>query len=74
MRQRRTETGGGQPVRRLHGACIFEDSYAVCDPLSGVIPVDVSIPGCLTPPVDPLEGILAALHTTDGQAELAKRP
>ncbi|WP_232072500.1 NADH-quinone oxidoreductase subunit B family protein [Paraburkholderia pallida] len=41
---------------------IFKDSYAVCGPLSQLIPVDVSIPGCPPSPVDLLRGIFAALR------------
>ncbi|MDR6207879.1 NADH-quinone oxidoreductase subunit B family protein [Paraburkholderia graminis] len=42
---------------------IFKDSYAVRGPLSNLLPVDVTIPGCPPPPVDILRGILAALRT-----------
>ncbi|MFP6559185.1 NADH-quinone oxidoreductase subunit B family protein [Paraburkholderia sp. B3] len=42
---------------------IFKDSYAVCGPLSELLPVDVHIPGCPPPPVDLLRGILAALRS-----------
>ena len=41
---------------------IFGDSYAVCGPLSNLIPVDVAVPGCPPPPIDILRGILAALR------------
>jgi Ni,Fe-hydrogenase III small subunit len=41
---------------------IFRDSYAVCGPLSKLLPVDVTIPGCPPPPIDILRGILTALH------------
>jgi Ni,Fe-hydrogenase III small subunit len=39
---------------------IFRDSYAVCGPVSSILPVDVTIPGCPPAPVDLLRGILAA--------------
>jgi Ni,Fe-hydrogenase III small subunit len=45
---------------------IFADSYAVCGPLSTLVPVDVSIPGCPPPPVELLKGILAALRSKRG--------
>ncbi|MFC0400415.1 NADH-quinone oxidoreductase subunit B family protein [Paraburkholderia rhizosphaerae] len=45
---------------------LFRDSYAVCGPLSRLLPVDVYIPGCPPAPVDLLRGILTALR--------AKRP
>ncbi|MGF6970359.1 Ni,Fe-hydrogenase III small subunit [Paraburkholderia sp. WC7.3g] len=41
---------------------IFKDSYAVCGPLSNLLPVDVTIPGCPPPPADILTGILTALR------------
>ncbi len=41
---------------------MFRDSYAACGPLSSLLPVDVTIPGCPPPPVDILRGILAALR------------
>ncbi|MEM5382920.1 NADH-quinone oxidoreductase subunit B family protein [Paraburkholderia phymatum] len=41
---------------------IFGGSYAVCGPLSNLLPVDVTIPGCPPPPVDLLRGILTALR------------
>jgi len=41
---------------------IFKESYAVCGPLSKLLPVDVTIPGCPPPPIDILRGILTALH------------
>ncbi|TKC81448.1 formate hydrogenlyase [Trinickia terrae] len=39
---------------------LFGESYAVCGPLSSILPVDVTIPGCPPSPVDLLRGILAA--------------
>jgi Ni,Fe-hydrogenase III small subunit len=44
------------------GGGIFRGSYAVCGPLSNLLPVDVTIPGCPPPPIDLLRGILAAVH------------
>lgn len=42
---------------------IFVDSYAVCGPVSSILPVDVTIPGCPPPPADLLRGILTACKT-----------
>ncbi|KVK80949.1 formate hydrogenlyase [Burkholderia cepacia] len=42
---------------------MFVDSYAVCGPVSSVLPVDVTIPGCPPPPVDLLRGILTACQS-----------
>ncbi|MBV6307286.1 NADH-quinone oxidoreductase subunit B family protein [Candidimonas humi] len=49
------------------GACactgsMFKDSYAVCGPLSKLLPVDVTIPGCPPRPAELLQGILTALQ------------
>src|SRR6185437_10476038 len=41
---------------------MFNGSYAVCGPLSNLLPVDVTIPGCPPPPIDILRGIRAALR------------
>ncbi|MFP3187182.1 MAG: formate hydrogenlyase [Paraburkholderia sp.] len=41
---------------------MFRDSYAVSGPLSTLLPVDVTIPGCPPPPIDILRGILTALR------------
>ncbi|CAB3768999.1 NADH-quinone oxidoreductase subunit B family protein [Paraburkholderia solisilvae] len=41
---------------------IFRDSYAVCGPLSTLLPVDVYVPGCPPAPIDLLKGILTALR------------
>ena len=43
---------------------LFKDSYAACGPLSDMLPVDVTIPGCPPSPVDLLKGILSALHSS----------
>ncbi|AOI61516.1 NADH-quinone oxidoreductase subunit B family protein [Burkholderia diffusa] len=42
---------------------MFVDSYAVCGPVSSVLPVDVTIPGCPPPPIDLLRGILTACRS-----------
>jgi len=41
---------------------VFGESYASCGAVSGVIPVDVAVPGCPPPPLDILRGILAAVQ------------
>jgi Ni,Fe-hydrogenase III small subunit len=41
---------------------VFADSYACSGPVSAVIPVDVSIPGCPPAPLDILRGFLALLE------------
>jgi Ni,Fe-hydrogenase III small subunit len=41
---------------------LFRGSYAVCGPLSTLLPVDVYVPGCPPAPVDLLRGILTALR------------
>lgn len=41
---------------------IFQGNYAVCGPLSSLLPVDVTIPGCPPPPLEILRGILTALR------------
>ncbi|WP_321783861.1 formate hydrogenlyase [Burkholderia pyrrocinia] len=45
---------------------IFADSYAVCGPVSSILPVDVTIPGCPPPPIDLLRGILTACRSRGG--------
>jgi Ni,Fe-hydrogenase III small subunit len=40
---------------------VFVDSYALVGPVSTVIPVDLSIPGCPPAPIDILSGLLALL-------------
>jgi Ni,Fe-hydrogenase III small subunit len=40
---------------------VFINSYACAGPVSAVIPVDLSIPGCPPAPVDILRGLLALL-------------
>jgi Ni,Fe-hydrogenase III small subunit len=40
---------------------IFGESYASCGRVANVIPVDVSIPGCLPTPLQLIQGILAAI-------------
>jgi Ni,Fe-hydrogenase III small subunit len=41
---------------------IFGESYATCGGVSGVIPVDVIVPGCPPEPVEILRGILTAVR------------
>jgi Ni,Fe-hydrogenase III small subunit len=40
---------------------VFDNSYACAGPVSAVIPVDLSIPGCPPPPIAILKGLLALL-------------
>jgi Ni,Fe-hydrogenase III small subunit len=44
---------------------VFADSYACSGPVSAVIPVDLSIPGCPPSPIDLLRGLLALLAQTN---------
>ena len=44
---------------------VFAGSYACVGPVSAVIPVDLSIPGCPPAPVDMLKGLMALV---DGEA------
>lgn len=41
---------------------IFGENYASCGPVSSVIPVDVTVPGCPPPPLEILRGILTAVR------------
>lgn len=41
---------------------IFGESYATCGGVAGVIPVDLTVPGCPPPPIDILRGILTAVQ------------
>jgi Ni,Fe-hydrogenase III small subunit len=41
---------------------IFGESYASCGRISGIIPVDVAVPGCPPPPIEILRGILTAVR------------
>jgi Ni,Fe-hydrogenase III small subunit len=41
---------------------IFGENYASCGPVSSVIPVDVTVPGCPPPPLEILRGILKAVR------------
>ena len=47
---------------------IFGESYASCGPVSRVIPVDVSVPGCPPQPLDILRGILLAVRRLPARA------
>lgn len=49
---------------------VFKGSYAVSGPLSNLLPVDVSIPGCPPTPVDLLKGILAALRASPAAQDM----
>jgi Ni,Fe-hydrogenase III small subunit len=44
---------------------VFAGSYACAGPVSGVIPVDLHIPGCPPPPIELLKGLLALLEAID---------
>jgi Ni,Fe-hydrogenase III small subunit len=46
---------------------VFADSYACSGPVSSVIPVDLSIPGCPPQPIDLLRGLLALLAQTNAR-------
>ncbi|GAB4397662.1 MAG: hydrogenase/oxidoreductase subunit [Rhodoferax sp.] len=41
---------------------VFGQSYASCGPVSSIIPVDVTVPGCPPEPIDILRGILQAVR------------
>jgi Ni,Fe-hydrogenase III small subunit len=41
---------------------VFAGSYAVAGPVSKIVPVDITIPGCPPTPVQLLEGLLALLE------------
>ena len=41
---------------------VFNNSYACVGPVSAVIPVDLTIPGCPPPPIDILKGLLALVE------------
>jgi Ni,Fe-hydrogenase III small subunit len=47
---------------------VFAGSYACAGPVSAVVPVDVSIPGCPPTPTALLKGLLALLTQTDASA------
>jgi Ni,Fe-hydrogenase III small subunit len=44
---------------------VFAKSYASAGPVSAIIPVDLSIPGCPPAPIDLLRGLLALLTQTN---------
>jgi NADH:ubiquinone oxidoreductase subunit B-like Fe-S oxidoreductase len=52
------------------GGC-FADSYAVVGGVSGVIPVDLHIPGCPPNPTAMLQGLLALLERVDASGATA---
>jgi Ni,Fe-hydrogenase III small subunit len=41
---------------------VFRGSYACCESVSSVIPVDLEIPGCPPSPIDMLKGLVALLE------------
>jgi len=47
---------------------VFAGSYAVSGPVSAVVPVDMTIPGCPPTPTALLKGLLALLAQTDARA------
>ena len=55
--------GGGRRLRAIDGG-VFAGSYACVGPVSAVIPVDLTIPGCPPPPVDILKGLLRLIEGT----------
>ena len=46
---------------------VFAGSYASAGPVSAIIPVDLSIPGCPPAPIDLLRGLLALLEQTNAR-------
>lgn len=51
---------------------IFGESYATCGGISGVIPVDVAVPGCPPTPIAILQGILTAVTGRGVQGGISK--
>jgi Ni,Fe-hydrogenase III small subunit len=47
---------------------LFSGSYACVGPVSAVLPVDVTIPGCPPPPIEILKALLALLVGADKHA------
>jgi Ni,Fe-hydrogenase III small subunit len=47
---------------------VFADSYACAGPVSAIVPVDVTIPGCPPTPTALLKGLLALLAQADAKA------
>ena len=47
---------------------LFSESYACVGPVSAVLPVDVTIPGCPPPPIEILKALLALLVGADKHA------
>jgi Ni,Fe-hydrogenase III small subunit len=46
---------------------VFANSYACAGPVSAVVPVDLSIPGCPPAPIDLLRSLLALLAQTNAE-------
>ncbi|AGK56978.1 NADH ubiquinone oxidoreductase 20 kDa subunit [Hyphomicrobium denitrificans 1NES1] len=60
------------------GACactggVFAGSYACIGPVSAVVPVDVTVPGCLPPPVNSFLGSLTPMVTWQEARVLSNR-
>jgi Ni,Fe-hydrogenase III small subunit len=47
---------------------LFAGSYACVGPVSAVLPVDVTVPGCPPPPIEILKALLALLAGADKRA------
>lgn len=45
---------------------VFADGYATCGPVSRIVPIDVTVPGCPPAPTELLRGILAAVSVRRG--------
>jgi Ni,Fe-hydrogenase III small subunit len=52
---------------------VFAGSYACVGPVSAVIPVDLTIPGCPPPPLDILKGLLRLIEGTHVVAEPGRK-
>jgi Ni,Fe-hydrogenase III small subunit len=52
---------------------IFAGSYACVGPVSAVVPVDVTVPGCPPPPLEILKVFLALLEGADKRIALGSR-
>jgi len=53
---------------------IFAGSYACVGPVSAVLPVDVTVPGCPPPPLEILKALLALLEGAGKRIALGARP